>query len=107
MEDKPGHLRSCVPGRAGEYQRAFSTGIAGKSLLCVRFTLKHLWTMKAPEDTAAPDCQRQNKSVPPAVFPSAGCGAGAEQRALQRHKRSLNRAEVKLWVPPFKTAPDL
>lgn len=71
------------------------------------FTLKHLWTMKAPEDTAAPDCQRQNKTMLPAAFSSAGRGADAERRALQRHKRSLNRAGVKLRVPPFKTAPDL
>lgn len=63
--------------------------------------------MKAPEDTAAPNCQWQNKSVLPAVFPSTGRGASEEQRALQRHKRSLNRAGVKLRVPPFKTAPDL
>lgn len=63
--------------------------------------------MEAPEDTAAPDCQQQNKSLLPAAFPSAGREADAQCRALQRHKRSLNRAGVKLRVPPFKTAPDL
>lgn len=58
--------------------------------------------MKAPEDTAAPDCQQQNKSLLPAAFPSAGREANAECRALRRHKRSLNRAGVKLRVPPPK-----